>query len=81
MMPGRSHIITNEAGTAILRAMEERRHFLKIGIELNGEGSGLWNVTINTSQVIALVEHPEAVSNRTARVELRVVADAAHLSS
>ena len=58
LLPGRSHILSADAGEAVLQAIDGGRRFITVPIELNGEGSGAWTVTVNVEQVVALIHHP-----------------------
>jgi hypothetical protein len=60
LLPGRSHVISDEAALQLLRALKNDEVVASVAMELNGEGSGAWNVTVNVRQVIALIEHPRA---------------------
>jgi hypothetical protein len=55
-LPTKTHIVNDAAAHAIMQAWADRQPAVTIPIEINGEGSGAWNVTINTAQVIQLVE-------------------------
>jgi hypothetical protein len=44
----------------IIDALENDRPTQAIRMELNGDGSGEWDVIINVRQVIALVKHSTA---------------------
>ena len=58
LLPGRSHIVSNEAAKSIVDAIEDGRRLVTIEVEMNGEGSRPWNIILNVAQVIALVEQP-----------------------
>jgi hypothetical protein len=55
-LPTKTHIVDDVTAEAIMRAWAERRPAVTIPIEINGEGSGAWSVTINLAQVVQLVE-------------------------
>lgn len=57
-LPGRSHIITAATAARLIDALEHGRRVETIFVELNGEGSGAWEVVVNVQQVIAIVRHP-----------------------
>ena len=73
LLPGRSYILEDAAATTIRDALNAREATATIGIELNGEGSGDWDVTINLAQVIALIAHP--VPESVQHPGLRLVRD------
>jgi hypothetical protein len=54
LLPGRSHAISDETAARLLRALCEGKRVEVVPIELNGEGSGAWDVALNVRQVIAL---------------------------
>lgn len=60
LLPGRSHIVNDEMAARIIDALEDNRVIETIFVEMNGEGSGDWEVVVNVRQVIALVKHPVA---------------------
>ncbi len=74
LLPGRSHIVNDEMASRIIAALENDRAVETILVEMNGEGSGEWEVVINVRQVIALVKHPSTRSQHEAAVSgLRLV--------
>ena len=58
LLPGRSHVISDGAAELLLSALSNGRAVEVIPIELNGEGSGAWDVYVNVHQVIAVIRHP-----------------------
>lgn len=74
LLPGRSHIISDEMADQLLAALNSDKAVESIRVEMNGEGSGDWDVIINVRQVIALVKHPESSSTeKPPLTHLRVV--------
>ena len=73
LLPGRSHAISDEAAARLLTALGEGKPVEVVPIELNGEGSGAWDVALNVRQVIALVKHPHSCKGVEEQVQLRVV--------
>jgi len=72
-MPGRSHLISDNSAAAVVAALKCGQAVETIPIELNGEGSGDWEVTINVAQVVALIRHPDVTTASPAGPSLRLV--------
>lgn len=60
ILPGRSHVISDEMAARLIAALNERRPVESVAVEMNGEGTGEWEVFVNVNQIIALVKHPNA---------------------
>jgi hypothetical protein len=75
LLSGRSHVLSDAAAAILLRALEADEATATVVIELNGEGSGGWEVTINVRQIIALIKHPRADATPTLAARLRSVPD------
>lgn len=74
LLSGRSHVINDEMAARIIAALETEKTVETIFVEINGEGSGDWEVVVNVRQVIALVKHPVAHQpGNTALSGLRLV--------
>lgn len=71
--PGRSHIITAATAARLISALECGKRVESIFVELNGEGSGEWEVVVNVQQVIAIVKHPVSRDATRAPAGLRLV--------
>jgi hypothetical protein len=55
----------------VISAIERDERLVRIEVEMNGEGSGMWDVAINVCQVIAVVAHPKsAISDAPAPLRL-----------
>jgi hypothetical protein len=46
----------------LIKALESDRPVEVIRVEMNGEGSGEWDVVVNVRQIVALVKHPGTTS-------------------
>lgn len=67
--------MTDKTASVIIEALNSGRAVETVPIELNGEGSGEWEVTINVAQVIALVKHPSLeVATKSPAPTLRLLA-------
>jgi hypothetical protein len=74
LLSGRSHLVSDEMGQKLLDAMEARRAYEWIQVEMNGEGSGFWDAAINVQQIVALIRHPGSTeSEHTSFAGLRLV--------
>ena len=70
LLPGRAHLLSADAGSALLDAIDRDLQFVTVPIELNGEGSGAWTVTVNVKQVVALIHHPITATQPNAMLRL-----------
>ena len=74
LLSGRSHVISDEMGQKLLIALDSGRAYEWIQVEMNGEGSGVWDVAINVSQIIALIRCPgSAVAENVTFNGLRLI--------
>lgn len=64
LLPGRSHVIRDGMAEKLILALENHRAVEWIRVEMNGEGSGEWDVAINVGQIVALVKHPAVSPTR-----------------
>lgn len=73
LLSGRSHLISDDMAQRILAALDAGRPYEWIRVEMNGEGSGSWDVAINLSQLVALVRHPAVEGMEPPFQSLRLV--------
>jgi hypothetical protein len=53
----RSHHISDDMARAVQRAISERLPMVDVEIDLSGSGTELFQVTLNTANIVALIKH------------------------